>query len=163
MASQQSRSTQKRDEPSRQQSGPTRHLEIETKLEIGAGTALPELAGRRSLATVGLAAAAGPVVHELDAVYFDTSQLDLLRSKLTLRHRTGGDDAGWDLKLPAIAGARTEIGPPLGAEGPRRSGARSRPGPRSASGGPYPQPAHRSPTARSVRFAHGRGRRRSGH
>src|ERR1700712_3838720 len=115
MASQQSRSTQKRDEPSRQQSGPTRHLEIETKLEIGAGTALPELAGRRSLATVGLAAAAGPVVHELDAVYFDTVELDLLRSKLTLRHRTGGDDAGWHLKLPAVAGARTEIGLPLEA------------------------------------------------
>ena len=116
MASQQSRSTQKRDEPSRQQSGPTRHLEIETKLEIGAGTALPELAGRRSLATVGLAAAAGPVVHELDAVYFDTVELDLLRSKLTLRHRTGGDDAGWHLKLPAVAGARTEIGLPLEAD-----------------------------------------------
>ncbi len=106
MASQQNRS-------SGQQSGPTRHLEIETKLEIGAETAMPELAGRRSLVAVGLPAAAAPVVHELDAVYFDTVELDLLRSKLTLRHRTGGDDAGWHLKLPAVAGARTEIGLPL--------------------------------------------------
>src|SRR3954447_6376253 len=99
--------------PSEQSDRPTRHLEIETKLEIGEGAALPELSGRRSLAAVGLSAAAAPVVHELDAVYFDTDQLDLLHSKLTLRHRTGGDDAGWHLKLPAMAGARTEVGLPL--------------------------------------------------
>ncbi len=92
---------------------PTRHMEIETKLEVEETTALPELDGRRSLAAVGLVAAAPPVVHDLDAVYFDTTQLDLLRSKLTLRHRTGGDDAGWHLKLPASSGARTEIGVPL--------------------------------------------------
>ncbi len=109
MASQQSRSSQR-------PAGPTRHLEIETKLEIGATAALPQLAGRRSLTAVGLAAAAAPAVHELDAVYFDTAQLDLLRSRLTLRHRTGGDDAGWHLKLPAAAGARTEIGVPLEAD-----------------------------------------------
>jgi CHAD domain-containing protein len=29
---------------------------------------------------------------------------------LTLRRRTGGEDAGWHLKLPAAAGARTEVG-----------------------------------------------------
>lgn len=92
---------------------PTRHLEIETKLEIGPEASLPELAGRRSLTSLGLKAVADPVVHELDAVYFDTPELDLLRAKLTLRHRTGGDDAGWHLKLPAVAGARTEVGLPL--------------------------------------------------
>ena len=92
---------------------PGRHLEIETKLEIGATTPLPDLSGRRTLAAVGLRSAAQPVVHELDAVYFDTEAFDLLRSKLTLRHRTGGDDAGWHLKLPAVADARTEIGLPL--------------------------------------------------
>ena len=92
---------------------PTRHLEIETKLEITGNAALPSFTGRRSLTAVGLVGAAEPVVHELDAVYFDTAEHDLLRSKLTLRHRTGGDDAGWHLKLPAIAGARTEIGLPL--------------------------------------------------
>ncbi len=94
-------------------SAPTRHLEIETKLELPAGAALPSFAGRRSLVAVGLASAAEPVVFELDAVYFDTDKLDLLRSKLTLRRRTGGEDAGWHLKLPAVAGARTEIGLPL--------------------------------------------------
>ena len=92
---------------------PSRHLEIETKLEIGATTPLPDLSGRRPLTAVGLRSAAEPVIHELDAVYFDTEAFDLLRSKLTLRHRTGGNDAGWHLKLPAVDGARTEIGLPL--------------------------------------------------
>lgn len=95
--------------------GPTRHLEIETKLEIAAGARLPELSGRRGLIATGLASAAEPVVHELDAVYYDTVALDLLQSRLTLRHRTGGEDAGWHLKLPAVAGARTEVGLPLAA------------------------------------------------
>src|SRR4051794_14210380 len=95
------------------QGGPSTHLEIETKLEIGADTALPELSGRRALTAMGLHAVDPPVIHELDAVYFDTEQLDLLRSKLTLRCRSGGDDAGWHLKLPAGAGARTERGLPL--------------------------------------------------
>lgn len=89
---------------------PSRHLEIETKLEIGDTAALPSFEGRRALLAVGIAGAADPVVFELDAIYFDTEGLDLLRSKLTLRRRTGGEDAGWHLKLPAAAGARTEVG-----------------------------------------------------
>lgn len=92
---------------------PSRHLEIETKLEIGDGVALPSFARRRPLVAAGVVGAAEPVVFELDAVYFDTANLDLLRSKLTLRRRTGGEDAGWHLKVPAVAGARTEIGLPL--------------------------------------------------
>lgn len=92
---------------------PTRHLEIETKLEIADDAVLPSFRGRRPLVAAGLVDAAEPVVFDLDAVYFDTSELDLLRSKLTLRRRTGGEDAGWHLKLPAAAGARTEVGLPL--------------------------------------------------
>ncbi|MET3804606.1 CHAD domain-containing protein [Nakamurella sp. UYEF19] len=92
---------------------PTRHVEIETKLEIPSARALPILTGRRTTTAVGLVGAADPLTFELDAVYFDTAELDLLRSRLTLRHRTGGEDAGWHLKLPALAGARTEIGLPL--------------------------------------------------
>jgi len=91
---------------------PARSLEVETKLEIGSSAELPELAGRRALQDAGLAAVAEPVVFELDAIYFDTADLDLLASKLTLRHRTGGADAGWHLKLPAAAGARTEVALP---------------------------------------------------
>lgn len=89
---------------------PSRHLEIETKLEIGDTAALPSFERRRALQAVGIAGAADPIVFELDAVYFDTEDLDLLLSKLTLRRRTGGEDAGWHLKLPAAAGARTEVG-----------------------------------------------------
>ena len=94
-------------------SAPSRHLEIETKLEIGEAVPLPSFTGRRSLLAAGVVGAAEPVVFDLDAIYFDTADLDLLRSKLTLRRRTGGEDAGWHLKLPAAAGARTEIGLPL--------------------------------------------------
>ncbi|SDO47446.1 CYTH domain-containing protein [Nakamurella panacisegetis] len=97
----------------RSRAAPTRHLEIETKLEIAADAPLPSFAGRRSLTGTGLVGTADPVLHELDAVYFDTAEYDLLRSKLTLRRRSGGEDAGWHLKLPAVAGARTEIGLPL--------------------------------------------------
>ncbi|MUM34936.1 CYTH and CHAD domain-containing protein [Mycolicibacterium sp. CBMA 361] len=53
-----------------------------------------------------------PVAH-LDAVYFDTSDHDLAAHKITLRRRTGGTDAGWHLKLPAGADARTEVRLPL--------------------------------------------------
>ena len=56
----------------------------------------------------------GPDEYELSAVYYDTEDLRLTRSKITLRRRTGGDDAGWHLKVPARAGARTEVRLPLG-------------------------------------------------
>lgn len=95
--------------------GPTRQLEIETKLELDPDAALPTLAKRKRLAAVGAVQVAEPVIHHLDAVYYDTDRLDLLRSRITLRRRTGGSDAGWHLKLPAVEGARTEIGLPLSA------------------------------------------------
>jgi CHAD domain-containing protein len=54
-------------------------------------------------------------VH-LDAVYFDTPDLALAAHRRTLRRRTGGDDAGWHLKLPTgKADTRTEVHAPLGA------------------------------------------------
>src|SRR4029077_12558041 len=62
--------------------------------------------------------AADPQKYHLDALYYDTPDLDLLRSRMTLRRRTGGPDAGWHLKLPAIEGARTEGGLPLTAGEP---------------------------------------------
>ena len=40
------------------------------------------------------------VVH-IETTYFDTASRDLLRSRLTLRRRTGDTDAGWQLKVPA--------------------------------------------------------------
>ncbi len=93
----------------------TRHAEIETKLEIAPDAALPDLTKRRKLLAAGVVSAAEPATYHLDATYYDTRNLDLLRSKMTLRRRTGGPDAGWHLKLPAAAGARTEVGLPLSA------------------------------------------------
>ncbi|SHK99094.1 CYTH and CHAD domain-containing protein [Actinacidiphila paucisporea] len=59
----------------------------------------------------------------LEAVYYDTAGLALATHKVTLRRRTGGDDAGWHLKLPAAqADTRTEVQAQLtpAAEGPPR-------------------------------------------
>jgi CHAD domain-containing protein len=46
--------------------------------------------------------------HELTATYYDTDRSTLRLLGLTLRHRDGGDDAGWHLKIPADD-ARTEV------------------------------------------------------
>ena len=51
--------------------------------------------------------------ERLDAVYFDTPDLRLLRRGITLRRRTGGHDAGWHLKTPGANGSRTETRLPL--------------------------------------------------
>jgi CHAD domain-containing protein len=65
----------------------------------------PDLEG---LAGVGSLRGLDPV--ELDAVYFDTADLRLAARRITLRRRTGGDDAGWHLKLPSgRADTRTEV------------------------------------------------------
>ena len=84
------------------------HLEVETKYDVGDGFAVPDLTGLDGVATVD-----APVEHELEAVYFDTVDLRLLRARVTMRRRTGGGDAGWHLKLPAGA-ARRELHAPLG-------------------------------------------------
>ncbi|MGY1743744.1 MULTISPECIES: CYTH and CHAD domain-containing protein [unclassified Blastococcus] len=89
------------------------HVEIERKLEPGPGFGLPDLT-----AVDGVAAVGEPVEHHLSATYFDTADLRLLRSRVTLRRRTGGTDAGWHLKLPAGGAARRENHHPLG---PRRA------------------------------------------
>ncbi|MFF1868806.1 CHAD domain-containing protein [Kitasatospora herbaricolor] len=63
---------------------------------------LPQVAGVRTGGT-----------ERLDAVYFDTPDLRLLRRGVTLRRRTGGRDAGWHLKTPGQNGSRTERRLPL--------------------------------------------------
>ncbi|MFE9259069.1 CHAD domain-containing protein [Streptomyces sp. NPDC006879] len=51
-------------------------------------------------------------VH-LDAVYYDTPDRRLAAASLTLRRRTGGQDAGWHLKFPIAPGVRDELRAPL--------------------------------------------------
>jgi CHAD domain-containing protein len=82
--------------------------ETERKYEAPAGSDLPPLDG-----FPGVAAEAGPERIELEAVYYDTADLRLARVGVTLRRRTGGDDAGWHLKLPVGEDTREEIRVPL--------------------------------------------------
>jgi CHAD domain-containing protein len=83
--------------------------ETERKYEAPGGTALPHLAD-----LPGVAAVAGPEEQHLEAVYYDTADLRLARAGLTLRRRTGGDDAGWHLKLPVGVDTREEVRLPPG-------------------------------------------------
>lgn len=85
------------------------HLEIEQKYEADAGFTLPPLDGLPGVARVD-----GPHTFRLEATYFDTEDLALSQHKVTLRRRTGGEDAGWHLKLPA-GSARKEVREPLGS------------------------------------------------
>ena len=65
--------------------------------------------------TAGIAAISQQDEQLLDAVYYDTADLRLIGAGITLRRRTGGQDAGWHLKLPAGADTRDEIRLPLAA------------------------------------------------
>jgi CHAD domain-containing protein len=85
------------------------HLEVERKYDAGADTALPDL-----MTLPGVASVAEPERHDLEAVYYDTDDLALAAGRITLRRRTGGDDAGWHLKVPAGSGERQEVRLPLG-------------------------------------------------
>lgn len=84
--------------------------EVEQKLSVTSDFAMPDLA----LAGVTEVAPRKPIT--LNATYFDTEDLRLARYRVTLRRRTGGQDAGWHLKLPASAteaGVRDELQLPL--------------------------------------------------
>lgn len=87
-----------------------RHLEVERKFDVVESTVSPSFEGIAAVARVDKSP-----VQELDAVYFDTTAQDLARNRITLRRRTGGHDAGWHLKLPAGADARTEVHAPIDA------------------------------------------------
>jgi CHAD domain-containing protein len=83
--------------------------ETETKYEMPAGAALPSLDGLPQVNGTS-----GPDEQQLEAEYYDTDDLRLLRAGVTLRRRRGGSDAGWHLKLPEGPGTRREIRLPLG-------------------------------------------------
>jgi inorganic triphosphatase YgiF len=69
--------------------------ETEQKYEVGAGVAVPSLAGLPQVAAVS-----EPESVTLTAEYYDTDDLRLLTAGITLRRRRGGADEGWHLKLP---------------------------------------------------------------
>ena len=83
--------------------------ETEIKYEAPPGTTVPRLGRLPSVA-----GSSGPEEQILEAEYYDTDDLRLIRSGVTLRRRRGGSDPGWHLKLPAGGSTRQEIRIPLG-------------------------------------------------
>lgn len=92
----------------------TVHREVERKYALDAAAAAPEERAWAALPGVEAVRAGGR--HHLEATYCDTAGLRLATARTTLRRRTGGDDAGWHLKLPTLDGARAEVRLPLGEE-----------------------------------------------
>lgn len=77
--------------------------EVERTYDVDADAVVPDLSG-----VAGVASVTAPETEHLSARYFDTADLRLLAGRTTLRHRTGGHDDGWHLKLPGEQ-AREEL------------------------------------------------------
>lgn len=79
------------------------HRERELTFDVDDGWVVPDLSP--------VTPVAGKVVvssHELESTYFDTNGSTLRLLGVTLRHRRGEEDAGWQLKFP-VGDARTEV------------------------------------------------------
>jgi CHAD domain-containing protein len=79
------------------------YLEREDKFDVDAGFVVPDLQPASPLIV-----AVRFEQRELRSEYFDTADAVLLNARMTLRHRTGTHDAGWQLKVPHESG-REEI------------------------------------------------------
>lgn len=91
-------------------SGITDVQEHEVKFAVDPAFVMPDL----TLAGLPVVERQRPVT--LTATYYDTDDLRLARSKVTLRRRTGGKDAGWHLKMlddPKSPDVRSELQLPL--------------------------------------------------
>ncbi|MGE5764075.1 MAG: CYTH domain-containing protein, partial [Mycobacterium leprae] len=84
--------------------------EVERKFEVHGLFALPDLRGADAQGgATGVAHCVLVGTMQLTSTYYDTQDLRLARDRITLRHRAGGVDDGWHLKLPLPRGAREEI------------------------------------------------------
>lgn len=83
-------------------------LEVEVTVDVDDDTPLPDWSLVAPVAVVS-----DPELRELDALYFDTAEVDLGRAQYALRRRTGGPDEGWHLKGPPAGHARRETHWPL--------------------------------------------------
>ena len=81
-------------------------IEVEAKFIFGRDSALPDLSQVAPL---------GPIaVSNLNALYFDTPELQLQALGVALRRRSGGADAGWHLKMKSEAdGEKIEVHAPI--------------------------------------------------
>ncbi len=87
----------------------TSSTETELKYDVPDGAVVPEL---DQLPEVSRTRAARD--EHLEAEYYDTEDLRLIRAGITLRRRRGGHDEGWHLKMPVGVNSRREIAVPLG-------------------------------------------------
>ena len=76
--------------------------EVERKVEAAEATPVPARLGDEY-------AVEAAEVLPLDATYYDTAHLRLLRHGATMRYRVGDDEPGWHLKVAAGPDAREEI------------------------------------------------------
>jgi inorganic triphosphatase YgiF len=83
--------------------------ETEKKYDFGPGALLPSLRGLPQVTQED-----DLDEQTLEADYYDTAGLHLIRAGVTLRRRRGGHDQGWHLKLPLDGDSRREIRLPLG-------------------------------------------------
>ncbi len=79
------------------------HREREVTFDVDDAWEVPDLS-----ALVPTGGRVETAEHELKATYYDTQRSTLRLLGMTLRHRQGGVDAGWHLKIPA-GDARTEV------------------------------------------------------
>ncbi len=88
-------------------------VEREVKLAVARAFRLPPLD-----ALVDSATAVARPRREVEATYYDTADLSLIRSGVTLRHRTGEPGAPWTVKLPGATSGQTLERPELTFTGP---------------------------------------------
>ena len=89
----------------------TRELEVEAKFVFDKGSTFPDLSQVAPLGAV--------TVSALNALYFDTPDLDLQNLGVTLRRRSGGSDSGWHLKVKSeVDGERVELHAPIAGARP---------------------------------------------
>src|SRR5439155_3542618 len=91
---------------------PEVYREVERKLRVHALYHLPDLT---EIPGSGVTTVKQEHPFTQTAVYYDTGDLRLARSRITLRRREGGVDDGWHLKLPVegTPDGRDEVRLPL--------------------------------------------------
>jgi inorganic triphosphatase YgiF len=87
-------------------------VEIERKFEVDDATRVPDFSD-----FAGCSTASSPHLESLTAVYFDTSDFALAKRAIVVRRRSGGNDAGWHVKLREDEEQRRELHWPLESSG----------------------------------------------